>query len=103
MMIAGSDTIIVKHCYNTPREKHCILSAFEWFGVFHRAARCANFNPKVLHCPRCWQEFTVYASQEHNYQFCGELEGTVRIVAEDRQESGYAVPESTTVRLLSEL
>ena len=59
----------------------CVMSFDEWFKEFHAVARRAHGDPQYLNCT-CGRPFRYYTVGTERFMFAGELEGTVRILAE---------------------
>ena len=71
-------------CAQEGHPRTCYLT-WEQFGkAFHLAADQADRRPEHLICARCYRGFTVYTINNSRYMFAGQLEGTVRIIAESQ-------------------
>ena len=61
----------------------CEVSTEQWCVEFHKTALNAAADPKFMCCPCCKKNFDIYAYCGEKFQFKGELEGTVRVLAEN--------------------
>ena len=62
--------------------KTCAISTEQWFIVFHKTSLDAAADPCSLCCPCCEEEFKVYEYSGERFRFAGQLEGSVRVLAE---------------------
>ena len=58
------------------------VSTEQWCVELHKTALNAAADPKFMCCLRCEENFDVYAYCGESFQFKGELEGIVRVLAE---------------------
>ena len=72
----------VHHYEGTGDVRKCEVSTEQWCVEFHTTALNEAADPKFMCCPSCQKNFSVYAYCGERFQFKGELEGTVRVLAE---------------------
>ena len=77
-------SIFYVHHYDVRSDvKMCEVSTEQWCVELHKTALNAAADPKFMCCPRCKKDFDVYTYCGGNFAFAGELEGTVRVLAEN--------------------
>ena len=80
--VSAQEHIVI--CTQAGHSRQCTIT-WEQFGrALHHAADHADRNPRRLICARCYAEFAIYIIRNNRYMFAGELEGTVRILAESQ-------------------
>ena len=85
--------VTVLHDYNDKTKtasRECTIDISDWTIAFHDAADRADDDPRTLQCPLCKHAFRNWWWNCEMYMFCGELEGTVRILAKSVWEESDA-------------